>query len=89
MSKQKPGSSTQKKPERVITSKTPPASTGINSMMNWLLVLIVILPFLYSETPLDTGCFCSLYFSLCLYAAFCSILFCLEKKNDHCSLSPG
>ena len=54
MSKQNQASGTQKKPERVITSKTPPASTGINSMMNWLLVLIVILPFLYSEIPLDT-----------------------------------
>jgi len=53
MSKQKQGSNTQKKPERVI-SKVSPASTGINSMMNWLLVLIVILPFLYSEIPLDT-----------------------------------
>jgi hypothetical protein len=29
-------------------------SIGINSMMNWLLVLIVNLPFLYSEIPLDT-----------------------------------
>src|SRR6187399_1366164 len=54
MSKQKPGPGKQKKPERVITSKTPPTSTGINSMINWLLVLIVILPFLYSEIPLDT-----------------------------------
>src|SRR5688572_1403047 len=54
MSKQKAGSGTQKKPERVITSKTSPASTGLNSMINWLLVLIAILPFIYSEIPLDT-----------------------------------
>ncbi|TMI91981.1 MAG: hypothetical protein E6H08_12620, partial [Bacteroidetes bacterium] len=53
MSKQKPGSRTQKKPERV-SSKISTTSTGINSMMNWLLVLIAILPFLYSEIPLDT-----------------------------------
>ncbi len=54
MSKQKPGSNTQKKPERVTLSKISSASPGINSMMNWLLALIVILPFLYSEIPLDT-----------------------------------
>ena len=53
MSKQKQGS-TQKKPERVITSKISPASPGLNSMINWLLVLIAILPFIYSEIPLDT-----------------------------------
>jgi len=54
MSKQKQGPHIQKKPERGITGKTPSASPGIHSMMNWLLVLIVILPFLYSEIPLDT-----------------------------------
>src|SRR5438045_5467738 len=53
MSKQKPGSNPTKKTERV-SSKISATSTGINSMMNWLLVLIAILPFLYSEIPLDT-----------------------------------
>jgi hypothetical protein len=54
MSKQKPGPHIQKKPERGVTGKIPSTSSGVNSMMNWLLVLIVILPFLYSEIPLDT-----------------------------------
>src|SRR6187549_3362566 len=80
MSKQKPGSSTQKKPERVITSKTPPALTGINSMMNWLLVLIVILPFLYSETPLDTVVSVR-YIFLCAFMLLFVLYFFAWKKR--------
>src|SRR6188768_4554813 len=80
MSKQKPGPGTQKKPERVITSKTPPASTGINSMMNWLLMLVVILPFLYSEIPLDTVVSVRYIFLCGFMLLFVLYFFSLKKK---------
>jgi hypothetical protein len=80
MSKQKPGSSTQKKTERVSGKMSSP-SIGINSMMNWLLVLIVNLPFLYSEIPLDTVVSVRYIFPLWLSTSFYFIFFLRGKKE--------
>src|SRR5262245_20863392 len=46
MSKQKP-KTTASKPKAIS------APTGINSMMNWLAALLLVISFIYSRTPLD------------------------------------
>ena len=53
---------------------------GINSMINWLLVLIVILPFLYSEIPLDTVVSVR-YIFLCAFMLLFVLYFFAWKKR--------
>jgi len=60
MSKQKQKISSQSKSQvsskaAGTKSKAPALSTGWNSMTNWLAGLLLIISFIYSRTPLDTG----------------------------------
>ena len=79
MSKQRPGS-TQKKTERLITGKTASPQPGINSMINWLLILILILPFLYSKIPLDTVVSVRYIFLCCFMLLFVLYFFAWKKR---------
>jgi len=89
MSKQKQGPQIQKKPERGVTGKTPSTSSGINSMINWLLMLIVVLPFLYSEIPLDTVVSVRYIFLCGFMLLFVLYFFAWKKRMVIASPSPN
>ena len=86
MSKQKQKISSQSKsPVSSRAGGTRPKadalSTGWNSMINWLVILLLLLPFLYSETPLDTAV-SPRYIFLCLFILFFILYFFAWKKRS-------
>src|SRR5262245_13586677 len=80
MSKQKQKVAPSKK-QSAGEKSTPAKLTGINNMMNWLAMLLLILPFIYSETPLDTNLSVR-YIFLCVFMlAFTGWFFLLKKRS--------
>lgn len=78
--KQKPIPPSQKPVSGGIATKAKTVATGINSMINWLLVLLLILPFLYSESVLDTAVSVR-YIFLCAFILFFVLYFFAWQKK--------
>ena len=78
--KQKPIPPSQKPISGGIATKAKTVATGINSMINWLSVLLLILPFLYSESVLDTAVSVR-YIFLCAFILFFVLYFLAWQKR--------
>ena len=78
--KQKPIPPSQKPVSGGIATKAKTVATGINSMINWLSVLLLILPFLYSESVLDTAVSVR-YIFLCAFILFFVLYFFAWQKK--------
>ena len=78
--KQKPIPPSQKPISGGIATKAKTVATGINSMINWLSVLLLILPFLYSESVLDTAVSVR-YIFLCAFILFFVLYFFAWQKK--------
>ena len=65
------------------TAKTRSASlpTGTNNMMHWLAALLLILPFIYSNTPLDTNLSVRYIFLCAFMLVFVCWFFLLKKRS--------
>src|SRR5688572_32947347 len=61
--------------------------TGTNSMINWLAVLLLVLPFLYSEKLLDTAVAIR-YIFLCAFILLFVIYFFICQKRSIAISSP-